>query len=1028
MPLRLLVILLLATLGLAEKLPVKIYTAGDGLAHNSVNRIVRDSRGYLWFATSEGLSRFDGYEFHNYGRSDGLPNRLVNDVLETRTGEIWVATGNGLCSFAPKEKGLSRFRVYRVGPGSGAAFVNVLLEDRLGRIWCGTEGGLFQLERHAAQAEPVFKKADLGMPREAFGDQGVAALLEDWHGDLWVGAGSGLYRMASEGAIERYTKQNGLPENRITALWEDQQHRIWAGTQEGLCKLIDRLVPGRNVVEAKYGPKDGLGADAVKELRQLTDGTLCVGTKTGLSVTIADRPAGSPLFTTYTSANGLPASGVEALAQDASGNLWIGTDGSGAAKLVWKGFLTYTASDGLAGTQIDAMFEDGAGRLCVITRRGSTDLCVNEFDGTRFRATRVNLPVGTRLVNCGARSEILAHDLQGDWWVGTGDGLFRFSHASKVSDLARQRPLAHYTERDGLPPGPIVSVFEDSSGTLWVSSAGQRNGLAQRSRQDSAFHSLTIAPPPWLVTSGVSLFVQDASGAMWMGPLPLGTAIAGIARFRAAAVEHFDGGDGIHSGGVRALYFDSGRRLWIGTNQAGILRVDQPEVEQPVFRRYTTAQGLSSDLILSLTEDSQGRIYAGNGSGVDRLDVTTGQVKKYSSADGLAPGEVHASYRDRHGALWFGTSAGLSRLQPAPFLPSVPPPVVITSLRVGGVEQPSSELGETEISGRRYQPNQNDIEVRFAGLGLAPGEALRYQYKLEGAESDWSQPSSQRTVNYANLSPDSYRLLVRAINSEGVVSSQPAIFTFQILPPIWRRWWFQLLLASIACAAVYWLHHYRVSRLLELERVRTRIATDLHDDIGASLSQIAILSEVANRQVDPANTTLAEPLTDIAGISRELVDSMSDIVWAIDPERDHLGDLVYRMRRFTSDIFSSRDIPLRFVSPPKNQNVQLDADLRRQVFLIFKEAVHNVVRHASATEVSIEFRVEHAWLHLSISDNGQGFDACGEYDGHGLRSIRQRARDAGGEFEINSNRSGTTLVLRVPVGWRIAQREWSPHK
>ena len=164
---------------------------------------------------------------------------------------------------------------------------------------------------------------------------------------------------------------------------EDQQHRIWAGTHEGLCKLIADPAPGRKVVEAIFREKDGLGADSVKVLQQLTDGTLCVGTKMGLSATRANRAAGSPMFSTYTASHGLPASGVEALAEDTAGNLWIGTDGSGAAKLAWKTFLTYTADDGLGGTQIDSIFEDGAGKLCVVSRRGSTDLYVNEFDGSQ---------------------------------------------------------------------------------------------------------------------------------------------------------------------------------------------------------------------------------------------------------------------------------------------------------------------------------------------------------------------------------------------------------------------------------------------------------------------------------------------------------------------------------------------------------------------------------------------------------------------------------------------------------------------
>jgi ligand-binding sensor domain-containing protein/signal transduction histidine kinase len=1024
---RLLLLLASAVLGQAEKLPLKIYTAADGLAHNSVNRIVRDSRGYLWFCTSEGLSRFDGYEFHNYGRRDGLPHRVVNDVLTTQSGELWIATAGGLCRFAPKSSGNQRFRVYRVGNDDRASFVNALLEDRLGRVWCGTDAGLFRLERQAGQTEPVFSSANLGMPKEAWDDQVVSELLQDSRGDLWIGTGSGLYRQRAKGGVERYTQQDGLPHNFITALLQDQEHRIWAGTNEGLCKLIADPAPGRKVVQAIYREKDGLGSDSIKVLRQLTDGTLCVGTKIGLSTTRADRTAGSPTFTTYTASHGLPASGVEGLAEDTAGNLWIGMDGRGAAKLVWKTFLTYTADDGLAGTQIDSIFEDG-GKLCVVTRHGSTDLYLNEFDGSRFRATRVNLPAGTRLLNWGPRSQTMAHDGAGDWWIGTSDGLFRYSGVSRIADLSRRRPTAWYTERDGLSAGPVVSVFGDSAGSLWLSTTGNRNDVSRLDRHDRTFHRYAEGLP-WLPTSGVSLFAEDGSRQLWLGLLRFGKGQPEIARFRGTAIERLGGGDDAPTGGIRAFYLDrQRRRLWVGTNQNGLIRIDHPEVDRPAFRRYTTANGLSSDLILSLTEDLSGRIYIGNGSGVDSLDVAAGSVKRYTSADGLAAGEVQASFRDHNGVLWFGTSAGLSRLVAVPDRPPAPLTIAITSLRVGGVRQPGSELGETEISGLRYQPNQNDVEVGFAAPAFAPGDTLRYQYMLEGADSDWSSPSPQRTVTYANLSHGSYRFLVRAVNSEGVVGGRPASISFVILPPIWLRWWFLLLAVAIVGATIYRLHHYRVTRLLELERIRTRIATDLHDDIGSSLSQIAILSEVANRQVDRTQPQLAEPLTDIAGISRELVDSMSDIVWAIDPERDHLGDLVHRMRRFASDVFSARDIRLEFQSPAGEQDLQMGADLRRQIFLVFKEAVHNVLRHSGATEVRIDFKVEHGWLNLRVADNGSGFDIVHDHDGHGLRSMRNRAQDVGGGVEIRSGREGTAVTLRVPVGRRMVQHARSPHE
>jgi signal transduction histidine kinase len=255
-------------------------------------------------------------------------------------------------------------------------------------------------------------------------------------------------------------------------------------------------------------------------------------------------------------------------------------------------------------------------------------------------------------------------------------------------------------------------------------------------------------------------------------------------------------------------------------------------------------------------------------------------------------------------------------------------------------------------------------------------------------------------VTYANLAPASYRFLVRAIDTDGVASLRPASISFIILPPIWLRWWFLLLAGATIIAAFYSLYRYRIMRLLELEQVRTRIATDLHDDIGSSLSQIAILSEIANRRVERSQSHLAEPLADIAGISRELVDSMSDIVWSTDPERDYLRDLVQRMRRFASDILSPREIRVRFQFTGEGQDLHVSADVRRQIYLVFKEAVHNLVRHSGATEARIDFRAEHGWLNLTIADNGGGFDLVRNHDGHGLRSMRERARQVNGVLEV----------------------------
>jgi len=217
-----------------------------------------------------------------------------------------------------------------------------------------------------------------------------------------------------------------------------------------------------------------------------------------------------------------------------------------------------------------------------------------------------------------------------------------------------------------------------------------------------------------------------------------------------------------------------------------------------------------------------------------------------------------------------------------------------------------------------------------------------------------------------------------------------------------------------------------------MERLRTRIATDLHDDIGSTLSQIAILSEVAQRH--PPGEDCEQPLVDIAGLSRELVDSMSDIVWAIDPEQDRLDDLTHRMRRFAGDLFSYNGVRVRFQAPGGEKNPRVDADIRRQVFLIFKESLHNSARHSGCSEVDIRLHMGGGWLELALADNGKGFDLARVRCGHGLASMAQRARQLGGELAVETAPGrGAALKLRVPVGrspvtsWRTFPHKWVGH-
>jgi signal transduction histidine kinase len=337
-------------------------------------------------------------------------------------------------------------------------------------------------------------------------------------------------------------------------------------------------------------------------------------------------------------------------------------------------------------------------------------------------------------------------------------------------------------------------------------------------------------------------------------------------------------------------------------------------------------------------------------------------------------------------------------------------------MSVSGERLALSALGETSVVLPDLASDRSQLQIEFVGLSFVSGEEIRYQYKLENTDRDWTLPFEAHSVNYAHLAPGTYTFLVRAVNSDGVVSEKPASVKFTILAPIWRRWWFTVLIAFVGGALAFVVYRYRVQRLIELERVRTSIATDLHDDIGANLTRIAILSEVAQQRLGHLPNNGDDLLPSIAKISRESISSMGDIVWAINPNKDTLEDLIRRMRDHAREILERRDITLRFSTSESTQAMKLNANTRRGIYLIFKEALNNVVRHSRTPIVYVELKINDAELFLSIKDEGAGYDMALDYDGNGLLSMKKRAADLKAKLEMDSAvGQGTRIYLRVPL-------------
>lgn len=1034
----------------AEQLPVKTYSIADGLAHDTIGWIVQDSRGFLWFCTIDGLSRFDGYHFVTYGRRHGLPSPYVSHLLETRGGDYWVATNQGVARLAPSGGG-ALFTTYRLGDDPQSNLVTSVQEDRAGHIWATTNGGLFRLER----GDPAgsFARVRLGIAARADEVLEVSTAVETADGSIWLGTYQGLVRVLPEGRSVHYPLRTAGQVDPVYALLVDRAGRLWAGGQRGLlvftpgpatasarddmfAAVADPAVAGGRAgrdgggAPAAWGAlwytaADGLAHNTVNALYQSADGRVFVGTRGGLSVYDGTG------FRNYGAAHGL-SDRIGAFAEDRDRNIWVGTQTAGAMKIARNGLVTYREADGLGHPEIMSLFTGPGGELMAVG--GKWSISRLEADG-RFTTVRPKLP--RPLLDSTSGRWAVLRDHLGEWWAATNQGLYRFPAVTRLEDLARVPPKAVYTTRDGMADNYVSRLFEDSRGDVWISSFNPPVMLTRFERATGRFHRYGEGDG-LPVDNWANVFGEDAAGHLWIG-LHNG----GLARLRGGRFELYGPDDGVPAGLSQGLYFDGRGRLWLALRGEGTGRVDEPTAERPRAAPFAPAAAFASLNMRCFAEDEWGGVYVGTARGVDRLDPATGRVRHFTTADGLAQSEVTAALRAPDGALWFGTRDGLSRLAPEPERPPLAPPVLIAGMRAGGVPRPVSELGERELAGLEFGPGENQIDIDFFGLGFAAGEELRYQYMFEGADADWSAPTSQRTIA-ANLAPGSYRFLVRAVNAGGAVSPQSAAVSFRVLRPVWQRWWFVSLAALAVAAAAYALYRYRVAQLLKVERVRTRIATDLHDDIGASLSRMAILSEVVKHQHavrsagDAANGNggggggggddpSAGLLNEIADSARGLVDSMSDIVWSIDPRRDDLNNVAARVRQFASDVLEAKGIRWHLIVPPEVETLKLDPEQRRHLFLIFKEGVNNIARHAEGTRnVWLSITLEGGHISGEIRDDGAGFTPppAGEphrgggrtRGGNGLPNMRARAEQLGGRLDIDSAPGeGTRLSLRLPL-------------
>jgi signal transduction histidine kinase/ligand-binding sensor domain-containing protein len=981
----------------AEQLPIRSYTAADGLAGDRIDCIVPDSRGFVWFCTPEGLTRFDGYRMVTFGTREGLPDRAIYAFLETRSGAYLVGTRHGLSQFnAPA--GSRGFVTYKEGNALFDKPIFSLWESSSGALWCGASGRLLEALRTGAVG-PAKWSAPEGV--------WITDIQEDAAGRLWVATKVGIYVLGKNGGVQHIAQDQGLPDPWVNKLFLDHAGELWAGTRNGLALMRDSSAAAGYGVRRIYTEQDGLPNHDVIAIAEAPDGALWISTKVGISV----LESGSRIVRNLTRQNGLTDIVINALAEDKSGNMWAGTQGAGVMRIASGGFVTFREQDGLVNDQVLGIFSDRTGKLLTANHPAAElGRWLSVFDPAH-RKFRTIVPKVLGDSASWARNQSILQGRTGEWWAATKSGLCRFAPMD-VDDLANREPQCHARDMG------VFTVFEDSKSGVWAAAQSQAGDRLMR--WDPARNAISWFEGGPTRRELVNAFAEDRNGNIWMGLYGGGA----VYRYGGRGFGRYGRSDGVPTGSVSAILLDHIGRLWIGSSN-GLGEIDNPGGSPFRARIYNVSSGLASDTILCLVEDEMGRIYAGTGKGVDRLDPATGRIKHFSSVDGLAHGELRSAFRDRSGNLWFGTTQGLSRLTPAPERPPGRPTVLITDVKIFGKVHPVSQAGEARIQAPVMDHSRNQLQVAFVGFNDEPEWNLRYTYKLEGTGSDWTEPDREHEANYPGLEPGHYKFLVRAVNSENEASTTPAEINFVVLPPFWRRAWFETLAAAMAACLVFAAYRYRLQEVTARvglryeERLdeRTRIARELHDTLLQSLAGVALHLDAAAKQIGPISEAAA---AQIMALGQRVEASFREARQKVQDLRSPMlqgRELVPVMREALEQVAAGYPVRLRMTVAGQPRPVR--EELEETVLRIGQEAVANAVRHAQATEIEVCLTYQDGSLTLRIQDDGQGFDLDdpGHRVGHwGLRNMQERANGIGAQWKITSAAGrGTGIETIVPL-------------
>lgn len=1039
--------------GQSKDLYLEQISARDGLTHNRITFLHQDMYGYIWAGTAHGLNQLDGTNIHTYRmRPDdltSLPANYISQIMESPTGEIWLTFAvGGVTRFNRSERNFKTFAIKRDSLVKPSAFVYDMAWDSAGIPWLATDNGLFRYDLAQDSVLPVFTEPDslLGTTRGAVrlrydgstllivGDLGVWAYSqrtnrlekvklmpgnEPANGfvwamsnksspDIWMNVhGEGVVQWRN-GALHRVEKniqvpadEWGQPNRDSLKMYSPEaadfsyhpSGEVWfSNCGNRIYKIVN------NRVEEVF--IEGLP----KTCRLIFDGKgNLFGITPDQQIFAIDYQAGTwmLLHNVNSKAENSGTNSIISVIKDDKGHLWFGSYERGIYHQHpdRMGFRLYQGiSEVTSSNYVTSIAETRNGKFWISTRGG-----LASWDREKDSFEWVGIPRMAHRVMVDRKDRL---------WVGTRRGAVMLNDKGVI-----QKVYEISTEE---PPFGHAFMAEDQIGNIWLA---HRAGMLEINPETGQLTSYTEDDPRienGRMVLGAHCFYQDKDGNNWVGSVRYGLVKMAFHQAEGKEIQFssllYPGrkNNTLRAQTVNYITEDHDGKLWLGCYSSGLLRFD-PLTNK--FEAFPLADGNVIPNIQGILEDDAGLLWISSSNGLYCFDPAKRTWRRYTESDGLQSNLFNRSacWKAHNGDLYFGGMDGLSVFDPMVISGDAKAgPVILQDILVKGsrleVDQPFETLEELSLN---Y--DENNLEIKFVSVDFLQSERLTYAYKLEGLDERWTN-SANPWINYKNLPAGKYNLRIKA-EVPGMTQEAPErILKISVAPPFWETPWFYSIIILMITGLAYLAHLLRLRgkerKFREIEKIRKKAAADFHDELGHRLTRISLFAEVMQVKSGKEEKELQEYLEKIKTNSRELYQSMRNFLWALDPEKDAAAELAIILKDFGDDMFDKTGISFQSdYFPLELHGLCLNMDWKRHLLLIFKEAMHNTLKHSGASNVHLKVDCDRRMLTIILKDDGHGFEREIASNGYGMRSMADRAERLQGKIKVDTEIGKGTSVI-----------------